>query len=142
MIPTQEVRDWMEAAGQPANNIDTAKLYRELVKEEHTEFADAFEMYMLDPSNKEAKIETLDGIVDTVWCLVCIAEAMGCDFDGAFSEVLRSNLSKIDPMTGRVEKFSTGKVKKPMSYSPPVLDPFIGSKQLELDLCPHTRCEY
>ena len=135
MIPTQEVRDWMEAAGQPANNFDTAKLYRELVKEEHTEFADAFEIYMQVPHNRATKEETLDGIVDTVWCLICMAEALGCDFDGAFREVLRSNLSKIDPETGRVEKYTTGKVKKPKSYSPPDLRPFISEGiQLTLDL--------
>ena len=45
--------------------------------------------------------------------------------EGAWNEVARSNLSKIDPTTGKVNKRNDGKVMKPEGWTPPNLKPFV-----------------
>ena len=50
---------------------------------------------------------------------------MGADAEGAWKEVMRSNLSKIDKETGMVRKREDGKVLKPIDYSPPDLALFV-----------------
>ena len=49
----------------------------------------------------------------------------GFDVDGAWAEVARSNLTKIDPVTGKVNKRKDGKVLKPEGWTPPDLKPFV-----------------
>jgi predicted HAD superfamily Cof-like phosphohydrolase len=49
----------------------------------------------------------------------------GFDVQGAWDEVARSNLSKIDPVTGKVIKRNDGKVLKPEGWTPPDLKPFV-----------------
>jgi predicted HAD superfamily Cof-like phosphohydrolase len=51
---------------------------------------------------------------------------MGADGEAAWNEVLRSNLSKIDPETGKViKRESDGKVLKPSFYIGPELEAFV-----------------
>jgi predicted HAD superfamily Cof-like phosphohydrolase len=50
---------------------------------------------------------------------------MGADAEGAWNEVMRSNLAKIDLESGRVLKREDGKVLKPEGWTPPWLDPFL-----------------
>jgi hypothetical protein len=50
---------------------------------------------------------------------------MGADAEGAWNEVMRSNLDKIDPETGTVLKRDDGKVLKPDGWTPPWLDPYL-----------------
>ena len=47
------------------------------------------------------------------------------DVEGAWNEVARSNLSKIDSTTGKVVKRKDGKVLKPDGWTPPQLKEFI-----------------
>jgi predicted HAD superfamily Cof-like phosphohydrolase len=49
----------------------------------------------------------------------------GYDVDGAWTEVARSNLAKIDINTGKVIKRADGKVLKPEGWTAPVLAPFV-----------------
>jgi predicted HAD superfamily Cof-like phosphohydrolase len=49
----------------------------------------------------------------------------GYDVDGAWAEVARSNLAKIDPTTGKVIKRPDGKVLKPEGWTPPSLESFV-----------------
>jgi predicted HAD superfamily Cof-like phosphohydrolase len=49
----------------------------------------------------------------------------GYDVDGAWAEVARSNLCKIDAVTGKVIKNKNGKVMKPDGWTPPNLKPFV-----------------
>lgn len=129
---TEIVAEFMEAAGQPIDSLETAKLYRELVAEEFRELIDGFELF-LETGSKAALIETLDGIADTQWCLEALALSLGCDLTGAMREVARSNMSKVSE-SGRIEKNSLGKVKKPKHYSPPDLERYVPPRQLDLAL--------
>jgi predicted HAD superfamily Cof-like phosphohydrolase len=50
---------------------------------------------------------------------------MGADAQGAWNEVVRSNMSKIDPATGKVIKRDDGKILKPANWSPPNLTKYV-----------------
>ena len=68
-------------------------------------------------------VEYIDGAIDTaVISAGAVVEAVGGRTDIAeilFAEVVRSNLSKIDPITGEVLKTADGKIQKGIHYSPP-----------------------
>ena len=117
--PFQQVRKFMLAGDQDVTgqNPKQAELYANLVKEEIQEFWNGIE-------NKD-DIETLDGVADTIWVLVGYAHSRGWNIIGAFDEVARSNMSKVDKGTGKLLKRADGKVLKPDTYSPPDLKPFI-----------------
>lgn len=121
----QAVRTFMAAAGQPEGDLETAKLYSEIITpEEYRERADAWQLIKLEPTNERHRIEHLDGIIDSIWCLIAEGLAMGYDLEGAFNEIARSNISKISS-NGMIIKASTGKVMKPGTYFPPKLDPYV-----------------
>jgi predicted HAD superfamily Cof-like phosphohydrolase len=71
------------------------------------------------------KVTLVDGCVDTLYVSIGCLLAQGADVEGAFNEVQRSNMSKVDAASGRMLKDSNGKVIKPSTYSPPDLKPFI-----------------
>lgn len=121
----QAVRTFMAAANQPEGDIETAKLYSEIITpEEYRERTDAWQLIKLDLNNQRHRIEHLDGIIDSIWCLIAEGLAMGYDVEGAFNEVARSNISKISS-NGKIIKAPTGKVMKPDTYSPPNLEPYV-----------------
>jgi NTP pyrophosphatase (non-canonical NTP hydrolase) len=106
----------MDACDQPSNQ-ETSELYVKLIEEEYKEFVEGIK--------NNDRIETLDGVVDTIWCLVCYCKAAGLDFNGAWNEVASSNMSKIDKETGKCIKNEYGKVQKPESYFKPDLTNFV-----------------
>lgn len=60
----------------------------------------------------------------------CTDLAQYCVLNGmavvsAWKEVRRSNMSKLDPVTGKAIKREDGKIMKPASYSPPDLTGFV-----------------
>jgi Icc-related predicted phosphoesterase/NTP pyrophosphatase (non-canonical NTP hydrolase) len=117
--PFDQVKNFMIAGdhsidGSSESQID---LYAELVREESKEFWDGI-------ANKN-DLETLDGIADTIWVLVGYAHSRGWDINGAFNEVARSNMSKVDIASGKLLKREDGKVLKPETYSPPDLKEFL-----------------
>lgn len=121
----QAVRTFMAAAGQPEGDLETAKLYSEVITpEEYRERTDAWQLIKLEPDNVRHRIEHLDGIIDSIWCLIAEGLAMGYDVEGAFNEVARSNISKISS-NGSIIKAPTGKVMKPATYFPPKLDNYV-----------------
>ena len=117
--PFQLVRRFMLAGDQDVQGLDPkqAELYANLVKEEIQEFWEGIE-------NKD-DVETIDGITDTIWVLVGYAHSRGWNIMGAFEEVARSNMSKVDSTSGKLLKREDGKVLKPETYSPPDLKEFI-----------------
>lgn len=120
--PFIAIHNWMVAADQRVSEFDPtqAGLYEDLVREEYKEWVDA------RADNGFNHKEDLDAICDLIWVSVAYAKSMGYDIEGAFAEIVRSNNSKIDPRTGKVEKNpKTGKVLKPEGYSPPDLTKFI-----------------
>lgn len=62
---------------------------------------------------------------DFIFEIILLAKYADFDFVGAYNEVARSNMSKVDSTTGKVLKREDGKVLKPETYSPPNLSPFI-----------------
>ena len=117
--PFEQVRKSMLAGDQDVTgqNPKQADLYADLVQEEIQEFWSGI-------LNKD-DIETLDGVADTIWVLVGYAHSRGWNIIGAFDEVARSNMSKVDKGTGKLLKRADGKVLKPDSYSEPDLTPYV-----------------
>ena len=121
----QAVRTFMAAANQPENDFETAKLYAEVITpEEYRERTDAWQLIKANQSEVRHKVEHLDGIIDSIWCLIAEGLAMGYDVEGAFNEVANSNLSKI-MSNGKIVKAPTGKVMKPDTYRAPELAQFV-----------------
>ncbi len=60
-----------------------------------------------------------------IWVILGYCRMKGFEVPGAWAEVARSNLCKIDSVTGKVIKNESGKVMKPEGWSAPVLAPFI-----------------
>jgi predicted HAD superfamily Cof-like phosphohydrolase len=92
-------------------------LYTKLIEEEFKELKVAVD--------NVDELETLDALIDILVVTVGAIHSIGADAEGAWREVMRSNLSKIDRETGRVRKREDGKVLKPVNYSPPDLKPFL-----------------
>jgi predicted HAD superfamily Cof-like phosphohydrolase len=88
-----------------------------LIREEFNELSVA-------ESNNDL-VEVTDAILDMIVVGVGALLSAGVDVEGAWNEVIRSNMSKIDPDTGKVLKREDGKVLKPASFSPPNLEPFL-----------------
>jgi len=114
--PFADQAAFMLACGQTVGQEDfkQAEMYIDLVKEEHQEWLDA-----------SGKVETLDAVIDQIVVLIGYAHSCGWDVEGAWREVMRSNMAKIDPVTGMVKRREDGKILKPDGWTPPVLDAFV-----------------
>lgn len=108
----------MMASGQTVGklNDEQLKLYLKLITEEYDELAVAV-------ANKD-RVETLDALLDLIVVTVGAVHSLGVDAEGAWKEVMGSNLSKIDRATGKVEKREDGKVLKPDHWYAPRLEQY------------------
>lgn len=104
-----------QTVGEP--NLKQYGLYIKLIEEETKELAEAI------ASNDS--LEQLDALIDILVVTIGAIHSLGSDAEGAWKEVMRSNLSKIDKETGMVRKREDGKVLKPITYSPPDLKPYL-----------------
>jgi predicted HAD superfamily Cof-like phosphohydrolase len=111
-----DVVKFIDACDQPKTSSN-AILYASLIDEEYGEFDNAF------AANDD--VEQLDACMDMIWVILGYCYMKGYDVEGAWNEVARSNLSKIDSTTGKVIKREDGKVLKPEGWTPPKLAPFI-----------------
>lgn len=111
-----DVKTFIEACEQERNE-NNITLYKNLIREEFDEFIKAY----LE-SDEEGQ---LDGCMDLIWVILGYCYMKDFDVEGAWNEVARSNLSKIDAITGKVNKRKDGKVLKPEGWSPPNLKPFV-----------------
>jgi len=107
-----DVKTFIEACDQE-KNVENTILYHNLIKEEHAEYLDAIE-----------DVDELDACMDMIWVILGYCYMKGFDVDGAWKEVARSNLAKINPETGKIIKNEHGKVMKPDGWTPPVLKPY------------------
>lgn len=114
MSMSEDVRKFMLACDQLKVLEVESSLYYKLIDEEFNEFI-----------NSSIRTEELDACMDLIWVILGYCHARGFNVDGAWNEVARSNMSKIDPETGKVKKREDGKVLKPATFSPPNLNPFI-----------------
>ena len=112
-----DVSVFLSAVGQetpatPQKTVsDQAQLYKQLIEEEVTEFWEA-----------EAvgdDVEEIDACFDMIWVIVGYMKSRGWDCEGIWDEGAKSNLSKIDPVTGLVRKREDGKILKPEGWQPP-----------------------
>jgi predicted HAD superfamily Cof-like phosphohydrolase len=108
-----DVQMFMLASGQSVNtnNEEQAHLYHRLINEEYNEFIIA--------RNQKDDVETLDACFDMMWVIIGYMLSKGYDVEGAWDEGARSNLAKIDTLTGKVTKREDGKVLKPEGWKKP-----------------------
>lgn len=109
-------RKFMTVSGQTVGEFNSAQfeLYKNLIKEEVSELVEA----------KDRESE-LDALIDIMVVTVGAIHSMGADAEGAWKEVFRSNMAKVDPTTGRVMKRDDGKVLKPANWEPPRLRAYL-----------------
>lgn len=98
-------------------SVENISLYRNLIVEEFWEFKTG--------DDKNDDVERLDACMDMIWVILGYCYMRGYDVDGAWNEVARSNLAKINPETGKVIKRNDGKVLKPEGWTPPALANFV-----------------
>jgi len=108
-----DVKVFIEACDQEITD-ENAGLYTKLIMEEYAEFLDA-----------ESDVEELDACMDMIWVILGYCYMRGWNVHGAWEEVARSNLAKIDRKTGKVIKREDGKVLKPEGWTPPDLKSFV-----------------
>ena len=114
-----DVTMFMLASGQTINvdNEEQAQLYHRLINEEYNEFIKA--------RNEKDDVETLDACFDMIWVIVGYMLSKGYDVEGAWDEGAKSNLAKIDAVTGKVIKRDDGKVLKPEGWQKPDFSKYI-----------------
>ena len=118
--PFSDQEKFMRACDQTTGGaIDEAQyaMYRKLIAEEVGELHDAVE--------NNDRVEQLDALIDILVVTIGALHSMGADAEGAWKEVLQTNLAKIDPATGKVIKREDGKVLKPEGWKPPDLAGFL-----------------
>ena len=121
--PFSDQRVFMEACDQTTNRIKNEKqyaLYRDLIKEEVEELNAAIK--------ENDEVEQLDALIDILVVTIGAIHSMGADAEGAWQEVFKTNLAKIDVNTGKVIKREDGKVLKPVGWKPPNLLPHIKTR--------------
>ncbi|MBS41333.1 MAG: hypothetical protein CMM83_06420 [Rhodospirillales bacterium] len=118
--PFSDQKQFMKACDQTADNEMNAEqydLYRKLIAEEVCELEDSVK--------NNDRVEQLDALIDILVVTIGAIHSMGADAEGAWNEVLQTNLAKIDPQTGKVTKRDDGKVLKPEGWKAPELKPFL-----------------
>lgn len=116
MINPQTVSIFIEASGQEVCE-ENQDLYATLIEEEYKEF--------LQARKNNDNIEELDACMDMIWVILGYCRMKDFDVNGAWEEVKRSNLDKIDYETGKVIRRADGKILKPEGWTPPNLESFV-----------------
>lgn len=116
--PFESQRTFMQAADQSVAEPNEAQyqMYYTLIKEEVGELMAAHQT--------NDRVEELDALVDILVVTIGAIHSLGIDPQAAWDEVMRTNLAKIDPITGKVVKRADGKVLKPEGWQPPNLGKF------------------
>mgnify|MGYP003704393939 CR=1 FL=1 len=118
-----DVQVFLSAVGQncpsfPQKEVsEQANLYRNLIVEEFWEFQDAFKA--------KDDAEQLDACFDMIWVIVGYMKSRGWDCSAIWQEGAQSNLSKIDPTTGKVIRRDDGKILKPEGWQEPNFEQFV-----------------
>lgn len=99
-------------------NKEQFDLYVRLIDEE-------FNDELHDAITSNDRVEQLDALLDIMVVTLGALHSLGVSASDAWDEVIRSNMSKIDPVTGKVIKREDGKVLKPATFSPPNLKQFV-----------------
>jgi predicted HAD superfamily Cof-like phosphohydrolase len=115
--PFADQRDFMAACGQTTDRLNArqASLYADLIKEEYEEWW----------NSKPGSVDDIDACIDLIVVTIGYMLSHGWDVEGAWHEVIGSNMEKIDPETGMVRRRDDGKIMKPEGWTPPNLAQFI-----------------
>jgi predicted HAD superfamily Cof-like phosphohydrolase len=108
-----DVVNFIQACDQE-RTLENSHLYLKLITEEYDELM-----------NSKERTEELYACIDLIWVILGYCYMRGYNVDGAWGEVSNSNLSKINPNTGKVTKRDDGKVLKPEGWKPPELKDFV-----------------
>ena len=116
--PFLDQRNFMQACDQSVDGSQLTQfdMYCALIDEETKELHDAL------AANDD--VEVLDALIDILVVTIGAIHSLGANAEGAWNEVMRTNMAKIDPATGKVRKREDGKVLKPEGWTPPDLEPF------------------
>jgi predicted HAD superfamily Cof-like phosphohydrolase len=114
---------FMRACGQTTTDINPAqsKLYRALIDEEMRELKVA--------EVQEDEVEEFDAVLDLLVVLIGYGLSRGWPMVEGWEEVMRSNMAKIDVLTGTVNKRADGKILKPEGWTPPNLEAVLNDYQ-------------
>ena len=117
--PFDDQKKFMLASGQTVDrfNPDQFNMYLSLMEEESQELVDAITAH--------DRVEALDALIDILVVTIGAIHSMGADAEGAWNEVMRTNMAKIDPETGLVQRRADGKILKPEGWQPPELKPYL-----------------
>ena len=121
--PFADQKKFMDACDQTTDgtiNEYQYDLYRNLISEEVGELIEAVQ--------NDDRVEQLDALIDILVVTIGAIHSMGADAEGAWKEVLQTNLAKIDSKTGKVIKRNDGKVLKPKGWQAPNLARFLGNQ--------------
>jgi hypothetical protein len=111
-----DVKTFIDACDQ-VPSVENISLYRNLINEEYWEFQEGLKNH--------DDVEQLDACMDMIWVILGYCKTKGFNVYGAWNEVARSNLAKIDSTTGKVIKRADGKVMKPEGWTAPELAPYV-----------------
>ena len=118
-----DVSVFLKAVGQelpssPQQSVsEQAELYKKLIKEEVEEFWEA--------EAASDDVEQIDACFDMMWVIVGYMKSRGWDCENIWDEGAKSNLSKIDPVSGKVIRREDGKILKPEGWKPPDFTKFV-----------------
>lgn len=108
----EDVKVFMEACEQTETGFGKqSELYMELITEEFQELIEAF--------LAKDMVEIADACADLKWVIEGLEHTLNIPQQEVWDEVARSNLQKVDPITGKVLKREDGKVMKPEGWTPP-----------------------
>lgn len=144
MSEISDVKRFMEAGGQTTTHFNPKQysLYTALQLEELGEKLAAIGLHMeadfLDQLSSRFKIghfthliqqadkgEMLDADIDSAWVSFGALLSLTSYPVGAWDEVVRSNMSKTNPATGKMDRDENGKIMKAATYTPPNLGQFV-----------------
>lgn len=90
---------------------ERAALRIHLIDEEFKEFIHAVQTNDL--------VEVADALADIVYVTVGAALEFGIPLDKVWDEVQKSNMAKVNSVTGKVIRRADGKILKPVNWKPP-----------------------
>jgi len=119
MNPFRDQEKFMRSCDQTVDKFNEGQfaLYTNLITEEQQE--------LLEATLSDDRVEQLDALIDILVVTIGAIHSMGADAEGAWKEVMTTNLAKIDRDTGKVRKREDGKVLKPVGWTPPNLEPYL-----------------
>ena len=118
-----DVAVFLQAVGQETPSVPQqtvsiqAELYKNLIDEEVKEFWHA--------KNTNNDVEQIDACFDMMWVIIGYMKSRGWDCENIWDEGAKSNLSKIDPVSGKVIRREDGKILKPEGWKPPNFTKFV-----------------